>query len=339
MSDMAAEIDDAKAAAFKPAPAPSPFFKGSTLQFAWDSTSIGYLMDCPYKYYLTIIQGWRHKTESVHLRFGGDFAKCMEVYAKVRAAGGDHEDAVDATVAALLEYTWERPLDTKGNKIMEVGNGHPWEPDGEPKKNRDTLLRTVIWYFEEYKDDPAKTMILPSGKPATEVSFKLESGIKAPDGSNYILAGHLDKGVEYGDDPFVMDQKTTSMGLGPYFFSQFDLSNQMSQYTFAGKIIWNVPIRGVLIDAAAILVGSTNFGRSITMRTEKQLEEWHANVGNWLQLAVHFADSGVYPMNLQSCNNYGGCVFKGICSKDPSVREAYLKTDFTKRFWNPLENR
>jgi hypothetical protein len=337
VTDTGIEVDDLKAGHGTPVKAPSPFFKGTTLQFAWDSTSTGLLMDCAYKYYLTIIQGWRKKDESVHLKFGGVFAYAMEAYAHAKAAGADHEDALDAAVARTLLETWNHERDEDGNRIP--GTGTPWEPDNSPKKNRDTLLRTVVWYFEEYKDDPAKTLILPNGDPATEVSFKFESGIHDPYGGEYLLTGHLDKGVVYGDDPFVMDQKTTGGGLGAYYFSQFDLSNQMSQYTFAGKIVWNVPLRGVIIDAAAILVGSTTFGRSITMRSEKQLEEWHNNVAQWLGLAERFADSGKYPMNLQSCNNYGGCVFKGICSKDPSVREAFLKTDFEKRFWNPLEVR
>jgi hypothetical protein len=319
--------------------APSPFFKGTTLQFAWDATSEGLLMECAYKYYLSIIQGWRKKDESVHLRFGGIFADAMVVYHKAKAAGADHEEALDVTVAFALEATWDRPKDDDGNKIMEVGNGRPWTPDGSTKKNRDTLLRTVIWYFEEYKDDPAKTLILPNGNPATEVTFKFESGIKDPYGGEYILSGHLDKGVLYGDDPFVMDQKTTQNGIGAYFFQQFDLSNQMSQYTFAGKIVWNVPLAGVIIDAAAILVGGTTFGRSITTRSAAQLEEWHANLANWFELARIYADRGMYPMNFSSCNNYGGCVFKGICSKSPTVRENFLKTDFEKRFWNPLEVR
>lgn len=319
--------------------APSPFFSGTTLQYAWDSTSLGYLMDCPRKYKYTILDGWRKKDESVHLTFGGNFAKAMEVFAHARAAGADHEEALDVTVAAVLELTWlNREVDEIGVEIP--GTGEPWNPDNSPKKNRDTLLRTVIWYFEEYRDDPAKTMILPGGKAATEVTFKLESGIKSShDGSEYLLTGHLDKGVNYGDDPFVMDQKTTGGGLGAYYFSQYDLSNQMSQYTFAGRIVWNVPLRGVIIDAAAILVGSTTFGRSITMRSEAQLEEWHSNVGQWLKLAERFAGDGVYPMNLQSCNNYGGCVFKSICSKDPRVREKFLETDFERRYWNPLEDR
>lgn len=318
---------------------PGLFFKGTSLQTSWDNTSISLMQACPRKYQLTILQGWRKKDESVHLRFGGDFASSMEIYAHARAAGADHEEALDATVAAALELTWDRPKDEHGKKILEEGNGAPWTPDNSPKKNRETLIRTVIWYFEEYKDDPAKTIILPNGRPATEVSFKLESGITAPDGSEYLLTGHLDKGVTFADDPFVMDQKTTGGGLGSYFFSQFDLSGQMSQYTFAAKILWNIPVKGVIIDAAALLVGSTTFGRSITMRSAGQLEEWHANVAQWLTLAEGFADRGHYPMNFESCGNYGGCVFKNICNKDPAVREKFLETDFEKRFWNPLEAR
>lgn len=318
--------------------APSPFFKGTTLQFAWDSTSIGLLMDCAYKYYLTIIQGWKKKDESVHLRFGGIFAYAMEAYAHCRAKGGDHEDALDAAVARTLLESWDHDRDELGNRVPNTGG--PWAPDNSPKKNRETLIRTVIWYFEEYADDPAKTLILADGRPATEVTFKLESGIKSSfDKSDYLLTGHLDKGVVYADDPFVMDQKTTGGSLGPYYFSQFDLSNQMSQYTFAGRILWNIPLHGVIIDAAAILVGSTTFQRSITTRSDDQLSEWHANVGNWLVMAEMFADSGRYPMNLQSCNNYGGCVFKGVCTRDRRVREQFLATDFEKRFWNPLAER
>jgi hypothetical protein len=293
-------------------------------------------MECPRKYFLTMIQDWRKKDESVHLTFGSYFASSMEAYAHCRAEGGDHEDALDAVVEYILEATWVRPKDAEGKKIMEEGNGHPWTPDGGPKKNRDSLLRTVIWYFEEYKNDQCKTIILPSGKPATELSFKFESGIPDPVGGFYLLTGHLDRLVDYAGEPFVMDQKTTGSGLGPYYFSQFDMSSQMSQYTMAGQIVYNVPVKGVIIDAAAILVGSTSFGRSMTMRTSGQLKEWHGNVSEWLSLSERFAETGTYPMNLTACSNYGGCVFKGICNKDPSIRDKYLETDFEKRVWNPL---
>lgn len=305
----------------------SPFFEGTQLQFAWDSTSLGLLMDCPRKYFYTMIEGWRGKSESVHLKFGSIFASAMEVYHGYKTATGDHEEALDAVVAYVLEATWDRETNT------------PWSPDNSPKKNRDTLLRTVIWYFEEYRDDPASIIILPDGKPATELSFKFESGLKDPFGGEYLLCGHLDRVVSYAGDTFVMDQKTTGGSLGSFYFSQFDLSTQMSQYTLAGQVVYNMPIKGVIIDAAAILVGSTSFGRAFTMRTPSQLKEWLANTGEQIALAERFADRGHWPMNLSSCEKYGGCVFKPICRQDPGQRQTYLETGFEKRFWNPLEVR
>jgi hypothetical protein len=311
------------------AKAESPFFKGTTLQFAWDNTSLGYFMECPRKYYYTILQGWRKKDESVHLTFGGWFASAMEVFHHSKARGESYDDALDATVQYILEVTWLRTEEYEG----------PWTPDNSPKKNRETLLRTVIWYFEEYKDDPAKCVILPNGEPATELSFRFDIGIANSLGEPFLYSGHLDKLVDFGGDIFVMDQKTTGGSLGPFYFAQYDLDNQMSGYTLAGRVIYNVPVQGVIIDAAAILVGSTTFGRSITMRSKGQLEEWVGNVADYLHLAEVAADTGHYPMNLKSCNNYGGCVFKGVCNKDPSVRSHFLETDFEKKFWNPLETR
>ena len=312
--------------------APSLFFQGTTLQTAWDSTSLGLLMECPKKYALTIIHGWRKVEESVHLKFGGIFASAMEEFFKAKAAGADFDEALDATVEFCLEATWEHYEEDESCSLA----GRPWSPDNSPKKNRDTLLRTVIWYFDEYHDDPMQIITLPNGKPATELSFKFECGIRDPFGSEYLLCGHNDRIVEFGGDQFIMDQKTTGGGLGAFYFSHFDLDNQMSLYTYAGQVAYNLPIKGVVIDAAAVLVGQTTFGRSITMRSRGQLDEWLVNTRLYLGLAERFAESGEYPMNLKSCDNYGGCVFKGICSKDPSVRNNYLETAFEKRFWNPL---
>lgn len=311
--------------------APSPFFAGTSLQFAWDSTSLGYLMECPRKYYYTIIQGWRKRDSSVHLEFGGWFASSMEIYAHAKAEGQSHDDALDATVAYVLNATWIRTDD--------LPEGSPWTPDNSPKKNRETLVRTVIWYFEQYLEDAARTVILSNGRPAVELSFRFDSGIPDPNGGEYMLTGHMDRLVDFDGTLFVMDQKTTGGSLGPFYFSQFDLDNQMSQYTYAGRVVYDLPVSGVIIDAAQIMVGFSTFSRSITMRSNLQLEEWIDNTEQHLRAAERYAETGKYPMNLKSCGNYGGCVFKGVCSKDPRVRENFLKTDFEKRFWNPLQPR
>ena len=95
--------------------------------------------------------------------------------------------------------------------------------------------RPIVWYLEEFRDDVLVTYIAADGTPAVEFSFSLpvEDGI--------ILTGHIDRLVTYGDDIYVTDNKTTGSTITPRFFRQFDSSLQMSQYTFAGKIIYSQP--------------------------------------------------------------------------------------------------
>lgn len=308
--------------------APSPFIEGTHIQFAWDATSLSLLKVCPRKYYYTMIEGWRPKGDSIHLRFGILVHSGLELYDKRRCEGMDHDEALDFVVDYLLKQTWEVREDYEG----------PWET-GDPNKNRDNLLRSVIWYLEHYKDDPAKTLILANGKPAVELSFKFETPHLDPTGSPYLYCGHMDRMVDYDGNLFVMDRKTTKNTPGSYYFNQFNPDTQMSGYTLAGKVVFDVPISGVIIDAIQVAVGFTNFARGFTQRSDGLLSEWLDNTGDWFKLQQRYAETNVWPMNEASCNNYGGCPFRDVCSKDPSVREIFLNSAFEKHAWNPLEER
>lgn len=299
---------------------PSPFLPGTKIQFAIDNTSIVAAKKCLRYYHYTIIEGWRRRDESPHLRFGGEFASSLENYHKLRASGLDYEEALDQTIENLLVRCAD------------------WKSD-HPKKNLDTLLRSVIWYLEGYKDEPVETLILENGDPAVEVSFKIELPWEAALGQPYIYCGHLDRVVRYADDVMVQDQKTSGGGIGPYFFAEFNPHGQMSGYTFAGRVIFNTPIAGVMIDAAQIAVGYTSFARGFTMRTEAQTVEWLEHTKQWTEIIKFAAERDYWPMNDSACNQYGGCAFREVCSQDPSVRQNYLETAFHKKVWNPLLNR
>jgi len=124
----------------------------------------------------------------------------------------------------------------------------------------------------------------------------------------------------------------------------------MSLYSFAGQVVLGTPVRGVIIDAAQILEDESRFGRGFTYRTPAQTQEWVQDLKYWLTLAEQYAVNNYWPMNDKSCGHYrsekddrSGCPFREICGKDPSVRETFLKTQFTKLEekdrWNPLATR
>jgi len=325
-----------------PDPVPSMFLPGTKIQFAWDSTSLSYLKTCPRLYQYIILEGWSSRGESVHLRFGTEFHTALQEYDISRANGISHEDSVHDVIAALANRIWD------------------WTPDRETKagkyKNRDTLFSLVIDYLDHFgENDPAKTYIKADGTPAVELSFQfaldwgpqvvydpLTGPVDHP--QLYLLCGHLDRVVIFNDELLVMDRKTTSTTLGQYYFAQYEPHLQMTLYTLAGKVILDAPIRGVVIDAAQILLDAPNrFVRGFTYRTQDQLDEWLDDLAILLRQAEDYTAANYWPMNDTACDKFGGCRFRNICSKSPSVRERFLRADFVQlpeaERWNPLKPR
>jgi hypothetical protein len=317
----------------------SPFLSGTNVQYAYDSTSLGYLKRCPRLYQYMMIEGYESKDESVHLRFGIEYHDSLREYEVLMADGYKHDEALAEVVYHLLQRTadWDPNRDTPAGKF----------------KNPETLLRTVVWYLDEFEHDEAKTVRWKDGSPAVEQSFRFEldwgpetarneRGHWLPD-QPYVLCGHLDKVVEYQGEKFGMDHKTTTRPLYSNYFNQYEPENQMTLYTLATKIIFNTPVRGMIVNAAQIGVGFSRFARGITYRTADQLTEWLVDLKHWLNLAEHYAKENYWPQNDTACDKYGGCKFREICSQSPKVRERLLAANFTKldesERWNPLRTR
>lgn len=316
----------------------SPFLPGTAIQFAWDSTSLGYLKTCPRLYQYIMIEGWGTRDESIHLRFGIEYHTALQDYAIARAAGINHEDAIHDTIRGLHSRTYDWVVD----RSSRAGR----------YKNRETIHTLVIDYLDHFADDPAETYILDNGQPAVELSFRFEldwgptNGAKAWGGDDqaYLLSGHLDRVVNYADGLYVMDRKTTVTTLSGYYFDQWTPSNQMTLYTLAGKVMLNSPIKGVIIDAAQVLLEKPSaFARGFAYRTPEQLDEWLVDLRYWLGQAESFATAGYWPQNDTACHKFGGCQFRDICSRSPAVRPEYLKANFDQlpedERWNPLRAR
>lgn len=297
-------------------------FDSSGLQYAWNSSSISVAETCLRKYKYQIIDGWQSKGSSVHLLFGGAYAKALETYFKlVMGEMVTREEAIRTIVRNALIDTWDRE---RAAPMEFIHNA----------KTRENLIRSIVWYFEQFAEDTMPTIRLSDGRPAVEHSFAFEVD------NGIVFAGHLDRLVQYGDHVYVQDQKTTGHTLTPRFFDQFSPNTQMSMYTFAGRTIFGGPVRGVVIDAAQIAVGFTQFSRGFTSRTESELNEWYDDAMYWIETARHATREQHFPKNSASCGNYGGCAFRHICARAPSVRDAFLDGDFVRgQALNPLEER
>lgn len=296
----------------------SAFHPGTNRQWAWDSTSLGTFKECPRKYYYTIIEQWVPRKAAIPLQFGIFMHTALEKYDHARAEGQAHEDATRSAIQWLLEATWI--------------DGKPWD-SGDDYRTRDILIRSIVWYLEEYKDDYAQTVVLANGKPAVELSFKFELN------DEIVLCGHLDRVVEWQGSKWVMDRKTSKNAMGEYYFKQYSPDTQMSLYSVAAKVIFDVPVSGVIIDGIENKLEFTRFTRGFAHRSPTEIAEWLEDVPHWINMAHQMADADYFPMNDKSCHKYNGCPFRDVCTKPKSLRPNFLETDFVRRMWNPLEAR
>lgn len=293
-------------------------------QLAWDSTSLGALKTCPRYYYYGIVVGYITKSESVHLRFGSEYNNALVTYHKSKAEGKDHiQSTLDALRYALV-HTWDFTLN------------RPWMTE-EPTKTRETLIRTVIWYLEQFADDQMETLILKDGSPAVELSFRMELDLYSSiTDEPYLLCGYIDRAVVFQDRPWFTDWKTTKGQLNEQYFASYSPNNQVSQYTSAGELILDEPIAGMIIDAAQLGVTFSRFQRQQIARTKPQLEEWLRNSIIAIRHNEEYVEANYWPMNETACGNYGGCPFRQVCGATPEIRQRLLDGLFQRRMWDPL---
>jgi hypothetical protein len=286
------------------------------MQKVWDSTSLGLLKECPRKYQIAMIFK-RSAEPNFHLIFGILYHGALEYYDHLRAKGQDYESSVRDTLRWTLISSWDYEHNT------------PWDT-GNSYKNRETLVRTVLWYLDHFKEDPMKTVILTNGKPAVELSFKLYTGFK-----DYYLSGHLDRLASFGANIFILDRKTTKNQLNEDYFSQYSPNNQISLYAFAGRAIFPELKADLMIDAAKILVGGSEFARFPVHRSEEQLEEWLVGFKVLMKEYESYFVNDFFPMNDKACFL---CKFKKVCNAPQS-----LKTDYINQLehwdWNPEKPR
>ena len=290
-------------------------------QVVWDSTSLQLAMTCPYKYYLTMYQGYGQ--HSIHLTFGAIYAEVHQLRRNKEAEGMAADEILHLCVAHILNHPDRAKLEAQAERA-KVKN-----------KTTHTLIRTVCWYFFTYADDSLRTVKLNDGTVASEQSFKMPHALD----ENILLSGHFDGIAQRGDDFFVIDEKTTKYYPADHV-KNFNPDVQMTMYILGGQIVFDKPVRGAILNVAQILQTMTHFNRSILTRSEARLNEFYYDTLEVIQRIHSYVDAGRFPLNATACGNYGGCSFRDVCGQCPDMRENILKGNFKQSEpWNPAAHR
>lgn len=334
-----------------------------TLQTAIDSTSLGLAKECLFKYYLSMcaahtpesgMTGYAPRSESIHLTFGILLHSAVERYHHLMSPPRSERDNHDLDHGTYLGecpecHDWAVLQITKWalRATWNRETGEPWQ-SYSPAKNRFTLVRTIIWYLDHYRNDPIKTLRLTNGKPAVELSFQFQSGYSSyTTNEPFVLCGHFDRlgTIEGTKAKALLDLKSTGSTITSEWFDRFSPDNQVSFYDVACQTAFHIPIDYFVIDACQVTITGfvergSPFNRGLIPRSDFQRQEWYEELGYYLQRLEDAAVTNKWPKNDKACNLYGGCPFRPVCyAPSPEARTQILYHQYTPRMWNPLEKR
>ena len=277
------------------------WFDKSGRQTTWSASYYTTLQKCKRYHYYTALKGWRAKQKSVDLIFGGVFSAAVEMYYKLFTAGTPAEDCLAEVVHAVL-------IESKKHKVFAT----------EELKTRRALVRAVIDYFDTY---------IELDGPHVKYS---EQVFRIPVADDIWFTGKLDLVKAREDEYEILDQKTTKSTLSPMYFQNYTPNNQMSMYLYAGRMVFPLPVRVIILDAVQIMKTGTKLLRGVVSRTKSQLNEWAAGAVHEIRSSWELDpdDEAAWPQNPNACGYFRGCEFRHVCSADPKIREAYLRKDF-----------
>jgi hypothetical protein len=160
-----------------------------------------------------------------------------------------------------------------------------------------------------------------------------------------LWSGRLDMAVTCGDENvFVFDHKTTSM-MGPTYFKDFLLSQQMQGYVWAlRQIMSERNILGSIINVIAQRKPtksgkSLEFARQAHLQASWQQDEWKNDVMREIEHFVHCLTTKNFPKAPKWCfGKYGQCQYHDVCTLPPEQRIGFLNgMNFKNVTWNPLD--
>ena len=282
-----------------------------TVPRVWSSSSLKTIAECPRRFQLSYVDGWTGGDRNIDLEFGTAWHGLLESYWLLRTTGKPHDKILRELVVTALSTDLPPPTKPSNKGKTPLG-----------------LARSLVWYFEQYKQDEINDLVTVGGDPAIELHFSVALPLTNPDGEPYYLQGYVDQLRSFAGNHAVWDYKTTSGDVGDYYADRFLIDIQNQIYLLAAQALTDEKYTIFIADAIGLGVTYTSFLRIAIQITPNLLDEALLDINSWIRLAETCAETNYYPKNTSACTF---CQFKGICDKDPVSREAFLTTTFTKK--------
>jgi hypothetical protein len=250
-----------------------------------------------------------------------DMLAMYRILLKLSWRAGDPDALTESELQYLKEYevlpsvyTWRDMVEVStlvGRTYMAGANLS--SEDGE------TTINNFVEYCDYYQAD---------GWQPIEVEAVFSKHLYESDELILIMEGKIDLLTDSRAGRTIVDSKSADRRKDPEF-----LSNQFIAYAWA-------------LDAPSVIVDKIGFQKTLKAKDRFQRhtlsypraikEEWKEWAIWWGLQIVYAIKNGIYPPNFTSCDKYGGCIYKPICSTTPDAREWKAATLFRAgEPWSP----
>lgn len=230
-------------------------------------------------------------------------------------------DALDAHYSkgpeAGLNKFRETYKDTEGDEIRTVANG----------------IKMLEHYARIYKHEPFKVIGVP------------ETGFVFPIGE-YLWGGRIDLPVEWDNDLYIVEHKTTAT-LRNTYFKQFDLNMQVTSYILAAEEFLGRKCQGCVINVLEPwkeLIRPTakskrpedHFARKPMTRTKMHKDAFRENIPRIIKDILWCEKNDQFYPNEHACFSYNyDCPYKTLCMYGEDER--FIARDYKVDKWEPYK--
>ena len=294
------------------------------LRLVWSATTLEAYMRDPLTYYWKHVLGYVPLVQAPALVWGSLWHMATALF-KQLTEGRDAVLSRDEALFVTIEKTICEAQKIDLNDIARNG-----KKSDINKRTMYTLIRSLIWWEANYRDDSFRTADTGAVCPL-EQHFMVPLGIKAYTGEDYLITGVLDEIVADEDgDQFVLERKHTTQTISSYYFNNYDPSVQVYTYDLVGSLILpHNPLRGVVIESCQTAVGFSRFERHEVLRTQEQRNHWLNVLRHWIRRAEQDCTDRSWQNAMNPATTIYDSVYRDIETKSPSSWASLLKSEFT----------
>ena len=300
-----------------------------------DNTRRSTFKSCKRKYFWNDVCGYKPDQGSSALRYGSTWHAFMEGY-----------------YSYIKEHGWGK-RDLAINAAVEKGK---WKWDKESAKQTflpdyrtfEACAQAFLQYITFYHDDDMFLEVID-----TERKFECPITLDTPDEQrlyNHLppitFTGRLDLQAEMNGMKWLVDFKTTGQSLSTQAL-RLNRSAQLLGYSYAGERVLGFRPEGCMVSLALLSARKSvktgeygqltmDFLRVPQIFTPADIQEWKMA---YLDTANEFLFASVsksWPMNFDSCYQFGACQFTKLCEQNKIPEETNTE-GYHVDFWSVLE--